>query len=117
MLPTAITLWNYRSFATPVSFELRPITLLYGINNAGKSALLRALPILSESVGPEASGPLHLESPAAFETTFQDLRWKGVEDDEDPDLGLELWQKFPPGTNVTSDGRWQSRRRHRVVFG
>jgi predicted ATPase len=90
MLPTAITLWNYRSFATPVSLELRPLTLLYGINNAGKSALLRALPILSESLGPEASSPLHLEGPAAFGTSFRDLRWKGVEADEDPDLNLQF---------------------------
>ena len=93
MLPTAITLRNYRSFADPVRLELRPITLLFGENNAGKSALLRALPLLSDSIDPKAAGPLKLESPAVRGSSFQDLRWKGVEEDEDPDLGIGLcWE-------------------------
>src|SRR4051794_12693342 len=93
MLPTAITLRNYRSFAGPVRLELRPITLLFGINNAGKSALLRALPILSDSLAPTATGPLDLESPAARGSGFQDLRWKGVGEDDDQDLGLAIsWE-------------------------
>jgi len=69
---------------------LRPITLLFGINNAGKSALLRALPILSDSLAPTATGPLDLESPAARGSSFQDLRWKGLGEDDDPDLGLSI---------------------------
>ena len=89
MLPAAITLWNYRSFAGPVRLELRPITLLFGANNSGKSALLRALPLLSDSAMP-ALGPLNLESPALRGSNFQDLRWKGVDEDEDPDLRIEL---------------------------
>lgn len=93
MLPTAITLRNYRSFAAPVRLELRPITLLFGENNAGKSALLRALPLLADSTEPRASGPLKLESAAVRGSTFQDLRWKGIEEDEDPDLGIGLcWE-------------------------
>jgi hypothetical protein len=92
VLPTAITLWNYRSFAAPVRLELRPITLLFGDNNSGKSALLRALPILSDAA-PSGSGPLDLESPAVRGSSFQDLRWKGVQEDEDPDLGIGLcWE-------------------------
>jgi AAA15 family ATPase/GTPase len=87
VLPTAITLSNYRSFASPVRLELRPITLLFGDNNSGKSALLRALPLLSDSTGPKASGPLEMESPAMRGSSFQDLRWKGVEEDEDPISG------------------------------
>lgn len=90
MPPTAITLRNYRSFAGPVRLELRPITLLYGINNAGKSALLRALPILSDSLAPTATGPFDLESPAARGSSFQDLRWKGLGEDDDQDLGLSI---------------------------
>ena len=96
MLPTAITLRNYRSFAGPVRLELRPITLLFGINNAGKSALLRFLPILSDSLAPTATGPLDLESPAARGSSFQDLRWKGLGEDDDPDLSLSIsWDEAP----------------------
>lgn len=96
MLPTAITLRNYRSFAAPVRLELRPITMLFGINNAGKSALLRMLPILSDSLAPTAPGPLDLEGPAARGSSFQDLRWKGLGEDEDPDLFLSIsWESLP----------------------
>lgn len=90
MLPSSITLSNYRSFAAPVRLELRPLTLLYGINNAGKSALLRALPLLADSVATTATDPLDLESPAARGSSFQDLRWKGIEEDEDRDLGVSF---------------------------
>lgn len=92
MLPTAITLSNYRSFASPVRLELRPITLLFGDNNSGKSSLLRALPLLSDST-PSGSGPLDLESPAVRGSSFQDLRWKGLQEDEDPDLGIGVCWK------------------------
>jgi AAA15 family ATPase/GTPase len=34
---------NYRPFAERTTIELRPLTLLFGYNSAGKSALLRAL--------------------------------------------------------------------------
>jgi predicted ATPase len=90
VLPTSITLRNYRSFAEPVRLELRPITLLYGENNSGKSALLRALPLLSDLA---LAVPLSLNSPAVRGSSVQDLRWKGIQEDEDSDLGLGLsWE-------------------------
>lgn len=94
MLPTAITLQNYRSFASLTKLELRPITLLFGVNNAGKSALLRALPLVDASTAPDATGPLDLECPAARGSSFQDLLWRGVREDEEQDLGLGFrWDK------------------------
>ncbi len=88
MLPKAIILRNYRSFAEPVHFEMRPVTLLYGVNNAGKSALLRALPLLADSLGGDVAGPLNLESPAMRGGNFADLRWKGPPAREDADSRL-----------------------------
>lgn len=41
---------NYRSFARRQQVELRPLTLFFGWNSGGKSALLRFLPLISESV-------------------------------------------------------------------
>jgi predicted ATPase len=92
MLPNAITLRNYRAFAEPVHFEMRPVTLLYGVNNAGKSALLRALPLLADSLGGDVAGPLNLESPAMRGGSFADLRWKGppAREDADSDLGVSF---------------------------
>jgi predicted ATPase len=110
VLPTSITLRNYRSFAGPVRLELRPITLLFGDNNAGKSALLRALPILSDSTGARASGPLELESPAARGSSFQDLRWKGLEEDEDRDVVVGLcWNGAEGVAQVEYSLTWAER--------
>ena len=83
MFPSAITLENYRAFASPARLELRELTLLFGVNNAGKSALLRAFPLLADSLDPESPGPLNLDSPAARGTSFPELLWQGFgEDDE-----------------------------------
>lgn len=40
---TAITLGNFKGIREPVTLELRPITLLFGPNSAGKSTLLQGL--------------------------------------------------------------------------
>ena len=54
-LPRTLTLANYRAFSRPTELELRPLTLLYGWNSAGKSALLRLLPLLAHSARPSAT--------------------------------------------------------------
>lgn len=46
MALTAITLENFRAFSKPTRFELRPITLLVGPNNSGKSSVTKALSLL-----------------------------------------------------------------------
>ncbi|RKH30767.1 hypothetical protein D7V77_01750 [Corallococcus sp. CA041A] len=68
---------GYRSFATKTTLELRPLTLIYGRNNAGKSALLRLLPILADSVSERAEAPLDLSGPAGRGASFLDILWRG----------------------------------------
>lgn len=46
---------DYRCFRAEQVLELKPLTLLYGKNNAGKSAALRALAILCRSVSERAA--------------------------------------------------------------
>ena len=53
---------NYRAFVEPARVELRPLTLLFGYNNAGKSALARVLPLLRDSARLRRGAPLDLES-------------------------------------------------------
>lgn len=65
---------NYRAFVQPTELELRPLTLFFGPNNAGKSSLLAALPLVREGVLPGAQGPLALSSRAARGGSFHDLR-------------------------------------------
>jgi hypothetical protein len=45
---TAITLENFKGIAEPVTIPIRPITLLFGKNSAGKSTILQALHYLRE---------------------------------------------------------------------
>jgi hypothetical protein len=40
---TAITIENFKGIGAPVRLDLRPITLLYGMNSAGKSSILHAV--------------------------------------------------------------------------
>lgn len=40
---TAVTIENFKGIGEPVRLELRPITLLFGANSAGKSSILHAL--------------------------------------------------------------------------
>jgi hypothetical protein len=40
---TAITIENFKGFSAPVTIPLRPITLLFGANSAGKSTIIQAL--------------------------------------------------------------------------
>src|SRR4051812_16653655 len=39
----SITIENFKGISEPVRIDLRPITLLFGMNSAGKSSLLHAL--------------------------------------------------------------------------
>lgn len=50
-LPTSFSAGNYRAFSEKFSIELAPVTLLFGSNNAGKSAVTRLLPLIAESCG------------------------------------------------------------------
>lgn len=72
----AIELTRWRAFERTQRIELRPLTLFFGWNNSGKSALLRALPILSDSASAQAAAPLNLKGPAARGATFRDLSWR-----------------------------------------
>lgn len=40
---TAVTIENFKGFKEPVTFKLKPITLLFGRNSAGKSTIIQAL--------------------------------------------------------------------------
>lgn len=72
MVLTGISAVGYRSFSQPLDIELRPLTLLYGRNNAGKSAILRLLPIIKASIAEEASSPFDIAAVAGSGASFLD---------------------------------------------
>lgn len=70
---TSFSVENYRAFADETTIELRPLTLLFGYNNAGKSALIRALALIADSTKADLTTPLDLTSEAARSCTFSEL--------------------------------------------
>jgi predicted ATPase len=74
---TGISAVGYRSFAQPLEFELRPLTLLYGRNNAGKSAVLRLLPIIADSVADGATSPFDIARVTRDGASFLDTLARG----------------------------------------
>jgi predicted ATPase len=105
MLPTAVLLQNFRSFAGPAftKLELRPITLLFGRNGGGKSALVRSLPLLADSLGSDRLDALDVESRLkSFKLDFDSLRWKGRAETDEHTIGLGLcWDSDPDVEEVT----------------
>lgn len=71
---TSLSFENYRTFERPESMELRPLTVLIGRNNSGKSAIARLPLILRQGLSPDAEVPLLLElEDHDFGVSFIDL--------------------------------------------
>ncbi|NJL71691.1 MAG: AAA family ATPase [Candidatus Competibacteraceae bacterium] len=85
---------QYRSFRDESMLELRRVTLLYGTNNSGKSAVARVLPWLAESLesaGARAIPGLNLRSQVLRDAGFRQVLWAGaLADDEKPQIEFEL---------------------------
>lgn len=86
---------HYRAFQDGLVVELRPLTLVYGKNNSGKSSIVRLLGILGDSLGDAAESPLHLSGDAGRGSTFTDIL--SARDRELKQLALTL---------IWEDGRW-----------
>jgi len=98
---TGISAVGYRSFAQPLEFELRPLTLLYGRNNAGKSAVLRLLPIIADSVADGATSPFDIARVTRDGASFLDALTRGSTQRDLKRLNLTLTWSNQDG------GQWQ----------
>jgi predicted ATPase len=98
----SFSLQNFRSFVDRTTVELRPLTLLFGYNNAGKSALLRALPLLADSLKGTSEAPIALDSKAARGATFRDLL---TNDSLSPSRKLTVEVLFRPDTRPNSGAK------------
>lgn len=87
--PTALLVSRYRAFAGDETLPLRPLTLLYGRNNSGKSALARALAIVGASVAEDAPSALVVPPEILRSGDFRDLAWQGDFGDYSFSLGLK----------------------------
>ncbi|GAB3653729.1 DUF3696 domain-containing protein [Actinocorallia lasiicapitis] len=75
-----LSLENYRCFADRQEIELRPLTVVLGKNNSGKSALVRAPLVLSTGLWPKAEAgiPLDLYQLGDDPPDFADLIYSGA---------------------------------------
>jgi AAA15 family ATPase/GTPase len=85
----SFTLQNYRSFVDRTTIELRPLTLLFGYNNSGKSALLRSLKLIADSLGGQSPTPLAFSSQAMRGSHFSELL-SHLNDSPEFDIELSL---------------------------
>jgi predicted ATPase len=117
MLPTKIKVENYRSLEDKQRLDLRPLTLLFGKNNAGKSALLRALPIIGDSLSSKGMSPIDMDSPAVRGARFQDLKWRGEGRSATIDFRLEWEGKYIQSyeVNISYEENWNNRIAPRLI--
>ncbi len=102
--PTALLVSRYRAFAGDETLPLRPLTLLYGRNNSGKSALSRAFAILGASLAEDATSALVVPPEILRNGTFTDLAWQGDAGDYSFDLGLRWDEGELREARYTLDG-------------
>lgn len=77
---------RYRGFEEEQTLHVRRLTLIYGENNTGKSALVRLLPLLADSCDPRSPGPISSRSKAMRDRSFLSLFWR----EERQGLSIEL---------------------------
>jgi len=86
---------GFRAFRENGTLELRPLTLLYGHNQAGKSTLLRLVPFLSDSLRTNVRA-LDLQSPALRGVQFKELCHMGKTPVMTPSFEIEAFTPDPP---------------------
>ncbi len=68
-----LSLENYKAFNKRANIKIRPLTLFFGYNSAGKSAALRFLQLLSDSTNGSGTSPLNLRSEVLRGANFESL--------------------------------------------
>lgn len=112
---TSFSVQNYRGFADRTEVELRPLTLLFGYNSAGKSALLRWLPIVAASIDSDATSALALDVEAARGASFDDLLSRYTSSEK---LGLGLrWRDAASNDHLRVDMHilWEARQKLQLI--
>lgn len=109
---TAFSVENYRAFSRRQDIDIRPLTLFFGWNSGGKSALVRFLPLLAESIRVGGT-PIWLAGEVGRGATWPELVCKTTERDSlrfslrwaNPELMAAEWE-----IAGALDGSWQQTR-------
>jgi hypothetical protein len=109
----AFELARYRGFRDSQRLPLSRLTLVYGENNSGKSALVRIPPLLAGSRTIGRPG-LDLDAPVLRRAGFREVQWRGLLPTEaDPDLILGIGLSDGPTWRWTF--RWLDQRSIAVI--
>jgi hypothetical protein len=80
---TEISVEGYKSLCTRQRIEIRPLTIVAGVNSAGKSSIIQPLLLLKQTVeAPYDPGPLQLDGPNVSVTNIDQVISKGAGADE-----------------------------------
>lgn len=90
MVPKSISMSQFKAFATLQTLHLRPLTLIFGENNVGKSAALRLLALMADSLSLDLKGVFDANSEALMGASLPALLWKGIKDEQDKDFRLRI---------------------------
>lgn len=101
----AIRLKNFRGFVDTGFVPLKPLTLLVGRNNSGKSSFLRTLPLLKQSVDKPTTGPILWFGQYVDFGSFTDTVYVGA---DDISISFTLRPNIEPRRNYLSR-LWQRR--------
>lgn len=77
----SIRIKNVKSFKDSGKIEIKPLTLIVGENNCGKSSLIRFLPVLSQTISDEGVTPLLLNGKLVDYGSFESVRCNSSSDE------------------------------------
>jgi predicted ATPase len=77
----SITVSGYKAYAQPATLKICPLTLVYGLNSAGKSSLIRLLPLLRSSFIGNSATPFQMGTAATRGAGISELFTKSRSDD------------------------------------
>lgn len=105
---------NFRAFEEWTEIEIKPITVLYGWNSAGKSTILRLLTWISQSFEQESSSPMYMGERSIFKGyMIRDLVHFG--NIAEP-IGLELYFDSELGEVCLSADLFYRSEQHPIVL-
>jgi hypothetical protein len=96
---------RYRGFRDPQSVKISALTLVYGENNAGKSALVR-LPKLIAASRVSGQPGINLNSSVVKGAGFREIQWGG-KPPKDEDTDLILGMTLSDGSQWSWTFQWQ----------
>ncbi len=100
---TAVSVSGFKSMRENVTVGVRPLTVLAGPNNSGKSSIMQPLLLLKQTLdAPYDAGPLLLDGPHVRFSRASEVLWKGKPKVENLVVGLEVTNMGSPTQVLTT---------------